>query len=83
MKQESRATRLGKALGQIEEGLSEVETLADEMESWRDNMSGTNLENTEKYQSVEECADILREAFDNIDSAKSDLESVEFPGMFG
>ena len=83
MKQESRATRLGKALGQMEEGLSEIETLADEMESWRDNMSGTNLENTEKYQSVDECAETLRSAFDDIECAKSELEGVEFPGMFG
>lgn len=82
-KYKSRATRLGEALSMIEQGLSEIECLADEMESWQSNMEGTNLENTEKYQLVEECATALREAYDEIESAKSNLDSVDFPGMYG
>jgi hypothetical protein len=38
---------------------SEVESLAEEMTSWRDNMQGTNLENTSKFEEVNECADTL------------------------
>ena len=79
----SRATRLSDALSKIEEGLSEIENLAEEMESWRDNMSGTNLENTDKYSQVEESAETLRQGYDDIESATGDLDGVEFPGMFG
>jgi len=83
VKTASRATRLSDALSKIDEGLSEIEALADEMDSWRDNMQGTNLENTEKYSRVEETADTLRQGYDDIESARGDLDSVEFPGMFG
>jgi len=83
MKYQSRAKRLSEALDLIDQGYSMVSDLADEMESWRDNMSGTNLENTEKYNTVDECAETLRSAADEIETAKGDLDGVEFPGMFG
>jgi len=49
--------------------VSEVESLAEEMGSWRDNMQGTNLESTDKYSRVEECADTL-------ETISSDLQDV-------
>jgi len=79
----SRATRLSDALSKIEGGMGEIEVLADEMESWRDNMQGTNLENTDKYSRVEEAADTLRQGCDDLENAKDSLDSIEFPGMFG
>ena len=82
-KYNSRATRLADALSLIEEGKSELDSLADEMESWRDNMEGTNLENTQKYETISECADTLRTGFDDVENALVELEGVEFPGMFG
>ena len=82
-KYKSRATRLLEALDLIEQGMSEIDALAEEMESWRDNMTGTNLENTQKYQDVEECAETLRQAHDDIENGKSEAEGIEFPGMFG
>jgi chromosome segregation ATPase len=45
----------------IGQATSEFETLADELESWKDNMSGTNLENTQKYQDLETVVDTLRD----------------------
>lgn len=42
---------------------SDLDNLKDEMDNWRDNMSGTNLENSQRYQDVEEAADTL----DNVD----------------
>lgn len=51
---------------------SEVEDLQSEMESWRDNMSGTNLESTNKYSMVEECADYLS----NVASTLQDISEV-------
>ena len=82
-KYQSRAARLSDALEMIDEGLSVIADLADEMESWRDNMSGTNLESTGKYETVGECADVLSTARDDIENTKGELEGVEFPTMFG
>jgi len=42
-----------------EEARGDVESLQEEIGSWRDNMEGTGLENTSKYESVSECADQL------------------------
>ena len=39
--------------------ISDIEMLAEEMRSWADNMSGTNLENSSKYETVEEAANTL------------------------
>jgi methyl-accepting chemotaxis protein len=79
----SRAKRLAQAVANINDGLEEARSLQEEMESWRDNMSGTNLENTEKYGQVEEAAQTLESAVGEIESAVGELESVEFPGMYG
>jgi len=45
----------------VEEGLdtTEIEGLRDEMQEWVDNMSGTNLENTSKYEMAEEAVSQL------------------------
>ena len=42
----------------------ELESLHEEMDSWRGNMEGTGLENTSKYEEVSECADQLDSAKD-------------------
>jgi hypothetical protein len=41
---------------------SAFEELRDEMTEWRDNMEGTGLESTDKFQAVSECADALENA---------------------
>lgn len=51
----------------------ELESLQSEMESWRDNMRGTNLESTSKFETVSECADYLSSASDGLSSITSDL----------
>lgn len=83
-KYESRATRLSNAISQIREGLGEVESLAEELRSWADNMSGagTGLENTDKYQRLDEAAGTLESAKESIESEVSNLEGVEIPGMY-
>jgi len=48
--------------------IAEIETLRDEMAKRRDNMDGTGLENTRKYESVSEAAETL----DNVDSIDFD-----------
>lgn len=83
MKHKSRATRLGEALQKINDGLEEIQSLQEEMQDWYDNMSGTNLESTEKYETVGECADSLQTTADDLESTVSEAEGIEFPGMFG
>lgn len=60
---------------------SETESLRDEITEWRDNMDGSGLENTSKYEEVSECADGL----DNVDSLDDPLsgllESAEKMGI--
>jgi len=73
----SKADRLQEALDKIDEGLTELQTLVEEITEARDNMQGTNLENTERYQRYDEAADTLQQAADDIESAKGDAEGVE------
>lgn len=52
--------------------VDEVQNLAEEMRSWSDNVQGTNLENTDKMQTVGETADAM-------ESAANDLDGLCFP----
>ncbi|RJR27727.1 hypothetical protein C4561_01345 [candidate division WWE3 bacterium] len=52
--------------------IGEIESLSEEMSSWRDNMNGTNLESTSKYETVSECADTL-------ENVVSELSSLDEP----
>lgn len=94
---------------------SEFESLKEEIENWRDNMSSANMEHLPKYEEVEEAADSLdnidvsnvegrtyegadydadsaeeapewrdqaEEDADELENAASELEQVNFPGMF-
>jgi hypothetical protein len=51
---------------------TDLTMLSEEMRSWADNMSGTALENTMKYEQVEECASELEDV-------QSTVENVEIP----
>lgn len=78
--------------------LCDLEDLKSEIGDWRDNMDGSGLENTDKFQEVSDCADELDgidsdvpsiESLDDIDDAidqlqriVDDLEGVSFPGMY-
>jgi hypothetical protein len=77
---------------------SQLESLKDEMGSWRDNMSGANMEHLPKYEEVSEAADSLdnieseaptitsvdeiEEAADELENRASELQDVMFPGMY-
>lgn len=64
--------------GAIDEALDgcEFEALRDEMTEWRDNMEGTGLESTEKYQIVSETADALESAMVD-EKANELLQAIE------
>lgn len=66
-----RKASVSDAVGEI---ISEIECLAEEMGSWRDNME-EKLSHTSKYESVSECADTL-ENISSPDVAES-LNDVE------
>jgi flagellar biosynthesis/type III secretory pathway chaperone len=77
-------------VGEFECDTSDIQELYDEIENWKSNLEGTNLENSGKYSELEECCDALQEIIDNLDNpsiddsdpetAKSDLEGLELDG---
>jgi hypothetical protein len=73
----SKAQRLQEAVDKIDEGLNLLSDIASEVVESRDNMSGTNLENTERYQRYDEAADTLSQAVDDISNAKDEAAAVE------
>jgi len=52
---------------------SDFDDLTSEMGDWRDKMSGTNLENSDKYYRVEEAANALETINSELESSVSDL----------
>lgn len=76
----------------------ELDALREELENWRDNLSGANMEHLPKYAEVEEAADTLSNidadqpdlsdaddielVADDLESRADELEGVSFPGMF-
>lgn len=54
--------------------MGELETLRDEMTEWRDNMDGTGLENTSKFQEVSDAADTLENQVDELSSLNFDVD---------
>lgn len=75
----SRADRLAEANEARSLAQEIVEELADELETWRDSIP-ENLQGGDKYSQVEEAADALRTAADDLENV--DLEGIEMPSMF-
>jgi hypothetical protein len=80
-KYSSRSDRLDEARTMIEDAKGIVEELKGEIEEWRDNLP-ENLQGSEKYSSLEECASNLESVESSLDEASSNCDSVEFPGMY-
>ena len=81
-KYKGRSDRLEDVITVCIDGKLEVDTLYEELEQWMDNMSGTNLENTEKYQQLEMAIEQLYEIQDLLGQLENYQSMVEFPGMF-
>ena len=75
----SRQARLTEAEALMENAKGITETLLEEISTWHDNLEGTNLENTNKYQELESAAEALQEVIDQIDEANSACQGVQFP----
>jgi hypothetical protein len=74
----SRAADLAEAQEHVEAAVEIVGELKDSMEEWRDN-TPDSLQQTEKYNEVEECASNLESLEDELNGINFD---VDFPGMF-
>ena len=81
-KHKSRSDRLEDVITNCIDGREEVDSLYEEIESWIDNMNGTNLENTEKFQQLEECIGHLYEIKELLEQLENYQSTVEFPSMF-
>ena len=78
-KNPSRRERLDKAIEEIQAQLFIIEELRDEIDNWKSNLEGTNLENTSKYTELEECHDALESLHDEIESAIGEADNISFP----
>ena len=58
----------------------ELSSLHEELDSWRSGMEGTNLENTEKYATLEESTETLEEAMNAIDEVINSGDLAEYDG---
>ena len=81
-KYKSRATRLDEAMTNLIEPIEEVRILKQELEEWMSNLQGTNLENTTKYEQLEEAVSLLEDLESGLEDIQSNADMVEFPGMF-
>lgn len=59
----------------MQEGVSELQDLANEMSEWRDNLE-EKLSHTEKFERVSECADVLESASSAAESTAQELDAV-------
>lgn len=76
---ESRSDRLSVAESSVQEAISIVEELADELQNWKDGLP-ENLQNGEKADQLDSAIDALQSLNDELQNA--DFGQVEFPGMY-
>lgn len=61
------------ALQQVDAG--DAQELCDEIQEWRCNMEGTNLENTDKYEELQECESTLEDIIGRAEGLDTDLDA--------
>ncbi len=77
----SRADRLVLAIQDAQDAVSEIESLKEEIEAWKDGLP-ENLQQGQKASDLEECFDALTSICEQLDSAITEGEQVSFPGMY-
>jgi len=78
MSKSTKRTRLEAAIQGIRDAMEGLEAVGAEFEEWRDNMDGTNLESTARYEAVSEAADTLSQSVDAINDALEEAEALEW-----
>lgn len=81
-KVKSRADRAADAKQQMADGLADLQAVMEEVEQWKDNMEGNNLENTPKFTEVQECYDALESICGDIEGYLDEIDEVQFPSMY-
>jgi hypothetical protein len=61
----------------VKESCTDIEDLKDELEQWRDGMSGTNLESSNKYSMLEEAVSVLEGINVDFDTSCGDGDEAE------
>jgi hypothetical protein len=77
-KRKTRAERVAEIASDLRDVIYDLDELKERVENQRDNMSGTPLENTEKFQTLDEAADTLDSISQELDNQASELEGVTF-----
>ena len=78
MSKKNRTERAAEIASDLRDVISDLDELKEEVENQRDNMQGTNLENTQKYSTLDEAADTLDSISQELDTQASELEGVTF-----
>jgi hypothetical protein len=78
MSKKNRTERAADIASDLRDVIADLDGLKEEVENQRDNMSGTNLENTQKYSTLDEAADALDSISQELDNQASELEGVVF-----
>lgn len=79
-KYKSRAERFEEAQSKASDAKEEMEELRDELQNWLDGLSGTNLENSNKAQMLEEAISNLEDCISSLEEVED--ASVDFPSMY-
>ena len=77
----SRADRLADVSQLVSDALGEVESLKEELESWREGLP-ENLQNGDKASQLDDAISQLEELSSSLNDAKCSSSEVDFPGMF-
>jgi hypothetical protein len=56
------------------ENFEDIDSLREELETWKSGMEGTGLENTQKYETLGTSVDTLQSAYDTIQTASGNIE---------
>ena len=67
-KKPTRADRVASIASDLRDVISDLTELKEEVEEHRDNMAGTPLENTEKYQTLDTATEALGDIADELDT---------------
>lgn len=75
----TRREKIRKAIEFLESAYSIVDTCKDSEEDSLSNLEGTSLENTERYEKIEQSCEYLSDAVDDIERAKDNLCNAMYP----
>ena len=82
-KKHSKRDRFDHATKTIEDSIAELEELKEEYDTWRDGLSGTNLEYTMLAESLDTVIDVLGIGIDELQAGLETAQTATLPKAFG